>query len=218
MRGQGGLRRLEVGIREIGSRRDAELGKGSAGWDRHARDRRNHLVREIQPLVQLDLANHDVEPATERQPRRHLVGERGLDVDRAQDVLVAGEAAVEGQRPLGLQAVGREQPHADSQPRARGIGNVRLGHCQERVVQTRLLVEDVVREAALDVDQRHASGCVPTFQAGEACRVEEHRRAVGARRRHAGTGPSHRAGTLLVDAEPLRIEQGGDPGEQQPQR
>src|SRR4029077_5090482 len=97
---------------EVGPGRDPELAERRAR--RHARERHRRL-REVQALVQLALAQHDIDTTPEREPRRHLIGEGGLDIDRLENVLVAGEPPIEGQGPVGLESIRREYPDADAE-------------------------------------------------------------------------------------------------------
>src|SRR5207249_11050930 len=93
VRRDGGLAGLEVGVREVGAGGDPELPEKVR---RRARGRRQNRGRhrgfgEVEVLVQLDAAPHDVESATQRKPWRDLISHGGLDVHRADDVLVACE-------------------------------------------------------------------------------------------------------------------------------
>ena len=206
MRSDGRLRRLEVGVGEIRPGRDPELPEHRRRHPRRDRKdaRGNRCLREVQALVQFHFPEHDVEAAAQGQPRCQLVGERGLDVNRAQIVLVAREPPVERHRPPGLEPVRCKQPEADAKLGCSPIRDIELWHSDERIVELRVLLEHIVGEATLNVDQRDADRGVRAREPGETRRVEEHRGAIRARRRHPGAGASHRARSLLVDAEALR--------------
>ena len=204
VRRDAGMCRFEVCVREVRARGDAELSEDRAR--RHPR-KGDRCRGEIEALVELHRPERDVDPGPEAQPRRHLIGHRGLEVHRSENVVVTRESAVERQGPLGFEAVRGEEPDSDAEFRRKPERHVRLRNGEERVVEVRFLLVDVVGEAPLHVEQRHADRGASPFDAGEAGRVEVHRGAVVARGRHAGTGASHRAGALLVNREPLGSDQ-----------
>src|SRR5437016_9419930 len=146
--------------------------------------------------------------------RSHLVGHRRLHIHRSEDVVVTGEPPVERQRPAGLKAIRGEQPDSDPQLGRNSVGDVDLRDREEGVVETRLLLQDVVGEASLYIEQGHPDRGASTREPRQARRAEEDRRAIAARRRHPGPGAPHGAGPLLVDPEALSSEQGRKPGEQ----
>src|SRR5205823_3650162 len=117
VRGNCCLRRLQVHVSDVRAWRDSQLPEhrrlGPRGDWQDARWHRRGC--EVDALVQLHLPQHDIEAAADREPRRQLISERGLDVDRLENVLVTGEPAVECRGPVGLEPVGCEQADADAE-------------------------------------------------------------------------------------------------------
>ena len=132
------------------------------------------------------------------------------------DVVIARKAAVEGERPPGLEPVGCKQPHPNPRLGRYRIRDIDLWHVEERVIEVGAAQEEIISEPALHLDQRGAQGDVAPFQSREPRRVEEDRRAVGAGGGRRGPAARHRAGVLLVDAEPLGSEHRGTSHDDEP--
>ena len=204
---------FERGVREIGAGGHAqhrECGPhGQAGRD--AQGIGNRLRRQVRALAQLQMAGDVGDADPELQVWAELIADRGLDIDRADDGVVAEEPAREvGAIPLGFEAIRRVQPNPRRHLRAEGMRDVNVWNGDEGVLEVAAGAQEVVGKASLCPNQGNPGADVGAGQPGQARGTKVDGGAVGAGPRGGDPGAAHGARVVLVDAKTLPSEAGGE--------